>query len=135
MIASVAVTVSAVKSAQLFITLHKICQFVGLKKTRRERLKSALYLWLKKRSFQMCIGPFHEKKYVLNLRLLSIKQYSSDISSKLRKKRFPPDIMSKIRSVLKKTWRIYETKYPRNMKILRQSHTAGRCKRKTLCAI
>ena len=32
MIASVAVTVSAVKSAQLFITLYKICQFVGLKK-------------------------------------------------------------------------------------------------------
>ena len=31
-IASVAVTVSAVKSAQLFITLYKICQFVGLKK-------------------------------------------------------------------------------------------------------
>ena len=29
-IASVAVTVSAVKSAQLFITLYKICQFVGL---------------------------------------------------------------------------------------------------------
>ena len=31
-IASVAVTVSAVKSAQLFITLYKTCQFVGLKK-------------------------------------------------------------------------------------------------------
>ena len=55
-------------------------------------LTSALYLRLKKRRFEICVGRFHEKLYS-NLRLLLTKtQYSSDITSKVRIYRFTPDI-------------------------------------------
>ena len=62
--------------------------------TRRERLKSALYLRLKKRKvFKISVGRFHEKLLFLKLRLLSTKmQYTSDITLKVRIQRFTPDI-------------------------------------------
>ena len=53
--------------------------------TRRERLKSAPYLRLKKRRFETCVGSFHEKLLFPDLRLLLAKKlYSSDITSKVR---------------------------------------------------
>ena len=46
---------------------------------RRERLKSALYLRLKKRRFEIYVGRLHEKLLFSDLRLLLTKtQYSSD---------------------------------------------------------
>ena len=49
--------------------------------SRRERLKSALYLRLKKRFFFKCVGHFHEKLPFSNLSLLLTKtQCSSDIT-------------------------------------------------------
>ena len=48
---------------------------------RRERLKSALYLRLKKRKFEIYVRRFHEKLLFSDLRLLLTKtQYSSDIA-------------------------------------------------------
>ena len=63
--------------------------------TRRERLNSALHLRLKKRSFEICVGCFHEKLLFSDLRLrllLTKAQYISVITSKVRIQRSTPDI-------------------------------------------
>ena len=58
----------------------KDCLPLQIVETRRERSKSALYLRLKKRRFEICVGRFHEKL----LRLLVTKtQYSWDLTSKV----------------------------------------------------
>ena len=67
-------------------TEQKIRRFESvLKKTKRERLKSALYLRLKKRRFEICEGRFHERLLFSDLRLLLTKtQCISGITSKFR---------------------------------------------------
>ena len=60
--------------------------------TRRELLKSALNLRLKKRRFEICVR-FHEKLLLSDLRLLLLKkQYSSDVTSKVRIWSLTPNI-------------------------------------------
>ena len=80
-----------------------IWETVTVRKTRRERLNSALYLRLEKGSFKICVGRFHEKLLFSILRLLFSKtRYTTDITSKIRIYCFTPDITSKFRIVLKK---------------------------------
>ena len=68
-----------------FATTRKLSfQTVCRHLTRRERLKSALYLRLKNAVFEICVS-FHEKLLFSDLRLLLTKaQYSSDKTSKVR---------------------------------------------------
>ena len=59
----------------------------GKNVARRERLKSALYIRINKRSCKKSVGRFREKLLFSKLRLLLTKaQYSSDITSEYYEK-------------------------------------------------